>query len=324
MTFGDRTKTGAYIPLRQGCELLEDGRVRFNYRPPEGTKSVVVKGIGGSMPGTYELTPDTDGYWSVTVDDIRDGFHYHKYFVDGVEAPNALAPYGYGCFQPINFFEMPGGADPEFYLLKDVPHGTVRMDLYKSALTGRWRNCFIYTPPGYETQTDRRYPVLYLQHGGGENEVGWVWQGKINYIADNLLAEGKMEPMIIVMNNGYAFREDGTSNESMGSIDEVIVGDCIPFIDAKYRTVANRHGRAMARPLHGRYAVEHDRDEKSGRFLRASASFPAGLTIKAMATTLRTCLKTWKSIAHALTSCLSRRARMSSPCATRFVRRLAN
>ncbi len=246
LTFGDRSKTGAYIPLRPGCELLGEGRVRFNYRPAEGTKSVVVKGIGGSMPGTYELAPDEDGYWSVTVDDIRDGFHYHKYFVDGVEAPNALAPYGYGCFQPINFFEMPGGADPEFYLLKDVPHGTVRMDLYKSALTGRWRNCFIYTPPGYETDTDRRYPVLYLQHGGGENEVGWVWQGKINYIADNLLAEGKMEPMIIVMNNGYAFKDDGTSNESMGSIDEVIVGDCIPFIDAKYRTVADRHGRAMA------------------------------------------------------------------------------
>ena len=245
LTFGDRSKTGAYIPLRQGVELLGDGKLRFNYRPPEGTKQVVIRGFGGSMPNIYELQPDTDGYWSLEVDDIRDGFHYFRCYVDGVQAPNYLAPYSYGCSQVLNFFEMPGGADPEFYLLKDVPHGTVRMDLYQSALTGRYRNCFIYTPPGYETDLDRKYPVFYLQHGGGENVVNWVWHGKINYICDNLIAEGKMEPMIIVMNNGYAFlkNEDG---EYENRIDDVIVQDCVPFIDGKYRTIADRHGRAMA------------------------------------------------------------------------------
>ena len=243
---GDRSGPGAYKPLRQGVELLGDGKIRFNFRPPEGTKSVTVKGWNGSMPNTYELKPDEDGYWSVIVDDIRYGFHYHDYYVDGVRVTNPLAPYGYGSFRPVNFFEMPGGEDPDFYLLKDVPHGTVRMDIYKSSVTGRWRNCFVYTPPGYEEKLDKRYPVLYLQHGGGENETGWVWQGKINYIMDNLLAEGKCEEMIIVMNNGYAFKDDGTSHPSLGSLDEVIVNDCIPFIDAKYRTIPDREHRAMA------------------------------------------------------------------------------
>jgi enterochelin esterase-like enzyme len=243
---GDTAEPGAYKPLRQGAELLGNGKVRFSYLAPEGTKKVVVKGIGGSMPGQYELRPDGEGYWSAVVDDIRYGFHYHEYYVDGVYATNPLTPYGYGCFKTINFFEMPGGEDPEFYLFKDVPHGTVRMDLYESTVTGRTRNCFVYTPPGYESAPDKKYPVLYLQHGGGENETGWVWQGKINYIMDNLLAEGKCEDMIIVMNNGYAFKDDGTSHPSLGSIDEVIVKDCIPFIDGKYRTKADRKHRAMA------------------------------------------------------------------------------
>ena len=243
---GDRSGPGAYKPLRQGVELLGDGKVRFNYRPPEGTKSVVVKGWGGSMPNTYELKPDTDGYWSVVVDDIPPGFHYHEYFVDGVKATNPLTPYGYGGFIAVNFFELPGEEDSDFYLLKNVPHGTVRMDLYKSSVTGRWRNCYVYTPPGYEKELDKRYPVLYLQHGGGESETAWVWHGKINYIMDNLLAEGKCQEMIIVMNNGYAFKPDGTSHPSMGSLDEVIVKDCIPFIDSKYRTIAHREFRAMA------------------------------------------------------------------------------
>lgn len=243
---GDRSGPGAYKPHRQGAELLGDGKVRFNFQPPEGTKSVVVKGWGGSMPNSYELKPDTDEYWSVIVDDIGPGFHYHEYYVDGIKTTNSLTPYGYGGFQTINFFEMPGGEDPEFYMLKDVAHGTVRMDLYKSSVTGRWRNCYVYTPPSYEKELEKRYPVLYLQHGGGESEVGWIWQGKVNYIMDNLLAEEKCKEMIIVMNNGYAFKSDGTSHPSAGSTDEVIVKDCIPFIDRKYRTMTNREFRAMA------------------------------------------------------------------------------
>ena len=155
-------------------------------------------------------------------------------------------PYGYGGFTPANFFEVPGGIDPELYLLKDVPHGSVRMCLYPCTMTGKTRAVWVYTPPKYDEEPEKRYPVLYLQHGGGENEIGWVWQGKINYIADNLLSEGKIEEMIIVMNDGYAFHPDGSGNHAMGDLDEVLVQDCIPFIDQKFRTVPDRHHRAMA------------------------------------------------------------------------------
>ncbi len=239
-------KVGSYKNLRQGAELLGGGRIRFNFLAPANAETITVKGWGGSMPNTYTLEPDEDGYWSCVADDIRDGFHYCEFYVNGVRAHNVLMPYGYGGSRPVNFFEVPGGIDPELYLLKDVPHGTVRMCLYPCAMTGKTRICWVYTPPKYDLEPEKRYPVLYIQHGGGENEIGWVWQGKLNYISDNLLAEGAIEEMIIVMNDGYAFPEDGSGNAAMGAIDEVIVNDCIPFIDGKFRTVADRRHRAMA------------------------------------------------------------------------------
>lgn len=246
LIWGDRSRTGAYRALRPGAELLGDGRIRLNFLAPEGAEAITVKGWGGSMPNAYSLQPDEDGYWSCTVDDIRDGFHYCDFYVNGVKTPNVLMPYGYGGFTPVNFFEVPGGIDPELYLLKDVPHGTVRLALYPCRMTGKTRACWVYTPPKYDEEPNKRYPVLYLQHGGGENEVGWVWQGKINNIADNLLAAGCIRDMIIVMNDGYAFRPDGSGNPAMGDIDEVLVQDCIPFIDRKFRTIPSRHSRALA------------------------------------------------------------------------------
>jgi len=238
---------GLWTVAKPGIEFPEDGKVTFNYFAPNA-KKVEVAGIGGSMPGRYALENVGDGYWSVTVDDIRDGFHYHDYYVDGVRASNPAVPMGFGCSNYYNFFDMPGGEDPDFYLLKAVPHGTVRVNYFKSAqLGGKHRCCWVYTPPGYEKSSDKRYPVLYLQHGGGENETGWIWQGKVNYIMDNLLAEGGCEEMIIVMNTGSG----GSVTMPDGSIKpvdagDVIVKDCIPFIDANYRTKAAPEFRAMA------------------------------------------------------------------------------
>ena len=246
LIWGDRSVTGAYRPLRKGAEILPDGKVKLNFLAPENARTITVKGWGGSMPNTYELKPDADGYWSCVADDLRDGFHYCDFYVNGVKTPNILMPYGFGSFTPANFFEVPGGVDPELYLLKDVPHGTVRMCLYPCKMTGKTRACWVYTPPKYDLEPEKRYPVLYLQHGGGENEVGWVWQGKLNYIADNLLAQGTVREMIVVMNDGYAFRPDGSGNGAMGDLDDVLVGDCIPFIDRKFRTIPDRHHRAMA------------------------------------------------------------------------------
>lgn len=238
---------GKYAVIPSGVRVHENGDVTFSFFAPDA-KSVQVAGLGGGFPSDKnDMKKGEDGWWHVTVSGIDSGFHYHDYFVDGTRTLNPYAPYGYGCDRVINFFELPDKYS-NFYLLHDVPHGTVRMDYYKSQLTGRVRTCWVYTPPGYETSGDKRYPVLYLQHGGGESETGWIWQGKINFIADNLLADGACRELIVVMDCGYASAKDGSGDKNplMGSIEDVLVKDCIPHIDAKYRTVADRHGRAMA------------------------------------------------------------------------------
>ena len=226
-----------------GVRTLDDGSVEITFYAPDA-HSVKIVGLGGSMPNSYDMERDVDGYWRVVIDDIAPGFHYHEYLVDGVKTFNPAIPFGYGCSAVLNYIEVP---DPneDFYLLKDVPHGTLHMELMKSKLCGRYRNAWIYTPPGYET-SGRRYPVLYIQHGGGENEMGWIWQGKINYIADNLLAAGEMKEMIIVCCAGYAPKQ--LENGKFINLDytDVMIREIVPFIDSKYRTIAGREQRAIA------------------------------------------------------------------------------
>lgn len=246
---------GKYVHKHAGVQISANGDAVFYYHAPNA-KSVQVAGIGGTMGNQhYDMKPCGEGDWTVTISGIGPGFHYHEYYVDGNRVCNDLAPYGYGCFRSINFFEMPD-IHSDFYLLQNVPHGTIRMDYFDSTVTNRTRNCFVYTPPGYETNLGKRYPVLYLQHGGGESETGWIWQGKINYIMDNLIATGQCEEMIIVMNSGYSWNPDGTGHPSRGVLDQVLVTDCIPFIDKKYRTVQDRRKRAMAGLSMGGFQTE--------------------------------------------------------------------
>jgi len=237
---------GKYAPIPQGCKVMENGDVEFSFFAPDA-KLVQVAGIGGGFPKEkHDMEKGEGGWWHTTVTGLDSGFHYHDYFVDGTRTLNPYAPYGYGCGRVINFFELPDKYSG-FYLLHDVPHGTVRMEYYKSKITGQMRCCWVYTPPSYEKNPDRRYPVLYLQHGAGESETGWLWQGKINLIADNILANGAGGETIIVMNYGYAFPKEMTDPATArSSISDVIVLECVPFIDRKYRTVADRHSRAMA------------------------------------------------------------------------------
>ena len=229
-----------------GIRTRADGSVEVTFYAPDA-HSVALKGLGGSLPGLYPLAPlpEMKGYWGAVLTNVTPGFHYHDFVVDGVTVLHPQVPIGYGCSRAINFFEVP---DPDFdaYLLKDVPHGTIHMELYKSSVTGRWRNCWVYTPPCYDPAGTARYPVLYLQHGGGENETGWIWQGKIQYILDNLLAENKCVPMLVVLNCGYNFMPEGDGEFQLERPGEIFCRDCVPLIDRKYRTVANRDGRAAA------------------------------------------------------------------------------
>ncbi|MDD4368238.1 MAG: alpha/beta hydrolase-fold protein [Oscillospiraceae bacterium] len=233
-----------YESVPQAIEVTGPGTARFVFYAP-GAQSVAVAGIGGTMgKQQHPLLPVAEGYWEIQVSGIGSGFHYLEWYVDGKAVLNPRAAVGYGCFKAMNYLDMPG-TDTDFYRLNQVPHGTVSMNYYESKVTGRTRNCFVYTPPGYES-TDKRYPVLYLQHGGGESEMAWVWQGHINLIMDNLLAELAAEELIIVMNNGYAFLPDHSEHPSCGALSDVLVQDCIPFIDQHYRTLTDRWHRAMA------------------------------------------------------------------------------
>ncbi|MBE6935733.1 MAG: hypothetical protein E7458_04435 [Ruminococcaceae bacterium] len=240
---------GEVTIVPHGAISLPDGGMRFSMKAPDA-KRVQVCGMGGSFPkGEYDMQPTHDGWWSVDVgpENIKPGFHYHYYKVDGVRTYNPRTPLGYGCSAYYNFCET---ADPDFdfYHIKDVPHGTVRRELYKSALSGdRYRVAWVYTPPCYDENPEERYPVLYLHHGGGENEVGWFWQGKANFILDNLIAEGKCRPFIIVCNctDAFAPTDDPDVFRNLEYCD-VLAKDCVPFIDSKYRTIADRDARAVA------------------------------------------------------------------------------
>ena len=233
-----------YEDQKPGVRVLDWGKAEFNF-PAAEAETVTVKGWGGSMPGEYALRKQADGSWQAVAEDILPGFHYCDFFVDGVRTVNPLAPVGYGSFRVCNFFEMPA-PDSAFWLLQDVPHGDVRMELYPSSVNGRTKAVFVYTPPGYDEHPEKRYPVLYIQHGVGENETGWVWQGKLNYIADNLIASGACEETVIVMNSGYAFTEGEINMFLPGDFEKELCEDCIPFIDRKFRTLADKDHRAIA------------------------------------------------------------------------------
>lgn len=234
---------GRYRNIPKGFRLFDTNSVEVNLYAPGAEK--VEADIFDCGKIALQPSETEPGYWTGILENVEGGFHYVSFTVDGLKVVNPDAPIGYGCFQAINYIEVP---EEEFTypLLRNIPHGHVRMDYYTSGQTQREKVCYVYTPPGYDKQEEKTYPVLYLQHGGGENEIGWFRQGKIENIADALISQGLMQEMIIVMNTGYAFREDGTSHVSLGSFQEELVQDCIPHIDKTYRTKADRQYRAMA------------------------------------------------------------------------------
>lgn len=236
-----------------GVTVTEDGDVQFCFYAPQA-KKVQVAGLGNTLMGDelHDLVRDEEGYWKATVKNIPEGFHYHDYYIDGNRVLNPMADVGYGCHRVINFFEK-AGEDSEFYQQQKCPHGTLHMELFDSGVTHQTRNCWVYTPPEYEKHMDREYPVLYLQHGGGENETGWIWQGKVNYILDNLLARKQCKEMIVVMNCIYC-NDDTRQQEFLpGDFDSMLVKDCIPFIEGKYRVKPGDENRAMAGLSMGSY-----------------------------------------------------------------------
>lgn len=234
------TLSGTLVP--PGVLLLEGGRMRLNFAAGDGVSSVSAT-VHGER---YELSRGEDGIWSAEVDGGDGGFCPVAFQVDGAEVLNPMAPVGFGASRPINYADIPQPGN-DFFLWKDVPHGSVVQEYYDSKATGCRKSCLVYTPPGYMKEARGEYPVLYLQHGHGENEQCWVHQGRANFILDNLLAEGKLVPCIVVMNNGMVQKEEnGLRVLDSGKIEDLLLEDCIPFIEARYRVKTDKWSRAMA------------------------------------------------------------------------------
>jgi enterochelin esterase-like enzyme len=249
-----------------------DSRVTFRFNAPNAQKVQV-----SIVNVPFDMVKGNDGVWTYTSEPQDKGYHNYWMIVDGVividPATNAFIGYGHMC----NGFETPD-PDGSFYQLKDVPHGNVLVENYYSKVAKSWRHIFIYTPPEYEKNTSTRYPVLYLQHGGGEDERVWIEMGRTNLILDNLIAEGKVKPFIVVMETSAvgpampmpprtgalgtgapaagtpvagapAAGAPGAAPRPRFSFDtyaDVMLNDMIPWVDNNFRTLADQAHRAMS------------------------------------------------------------------------------
>ena len=237
------TQTGKQYP-----QVNSQGRVRTSLSAPQAQR--VQLDIAGVK---YDLKKNEAGVWTGESDPQVEGFHYYQLNIDGASVPDPGSLYFYGTSRWGSGIEIPA-PDQDFYALKDVPHGEIRQKLYFSKITNAWRRCYVYTPAEYDQNPTKRYPVLYLQHGSGEDETGWPTQGKANLILDNLVSAKKAVPMIIVMDNGYANKApqvaaQGTAALARGmasAFEDVLIKEVIPMIDATYRTLSDRNNRAMA------------------------------------------------------------------------------
>jgi len=232
-------------PGKEYPQVNSEGRVRVQISAPEANK--VQLDIGAVK---YDLIKDASGIWTGESAPQDEGFHYYQLNIDGASVPDPGTKYFYGAGRWGSAIEIPA-RDQDIYALKDVPHGLVSENLYFSKITNSWRRCFVYTPPDYEKDAKSRYPVLYIQHGSYEDETGWPTQGKANLILDNLIAAQKAVPMIIVMDNGYAYKPQANTNSDpkarpVSSFEEVMINEIIPMIDSKFRTIADSKHRAIA------------------------------------------------------------------------------
>ncbi len=226
-------------------QVNSEGRVRARISAPQAQSvQLEVNGV------RYPMTKDANGVWTGDSAPLDQGNHYYGLVIDGAQVPDPNSTFIYGSGAWRNDIEIPA-FDEEFYTLKNVPHGQLREVQYFSKTSGSIRHSFVYTPPGYETNPRKNYPVLYLQHGYNEAESGWGAQGHAGLIMDNLIAEGKATPFIIVMENGgisggaSGMRGAG-GGFNFSTFEHALIDDVIPYVDANFRTLADQSHRAMA------------------------------------------------------------------------------
>ena len=236
-----------------GCDfprLDKENRAYFRIHSPH------VKRLQVDICGKkYDMSKDENGWWTAKTEPLVVGFHYYFLLVDGFSVIDPMTTTFFGCSRMAGGIEVPEGEEGNYYCTQHVPHGQVRTCTYYSETQQRFRRCVVYTPAEYETKPKKRYPVLYLQHGMGEDETGWSTQGLMYNIMDNQIAEGKCVPMIVVMESGdvevgFRPRPGKDVNEERNlygaSFAKLMINDLIPMIDKTFRTYTDREHRAMA------------------------------------------------------------------------------
>jgi enterochelin esterase-like enzyme len=192
----------------------------------------------------YDMVKNSEGVWEVTTDSLSEGFHYYSIIIDGVAVCDPSSETFYGMGRMASGIEVPFKGD-DYYALKNVPHGDIRIKNYFSKVTNSWRNFYLYTPPGYDQNTNTKYPVLYILHGGGEDQRGWASQGKTDLIIDNLIAEKKAVPMMVVMVDGN-LPSGGFGQEALRMFEKELKEAVIPFVEQNYRVKSDAQSRALA------------------------------------------------------------------------------
>lgn len=253
-------------PGKEYPMVNSQGYARFRIEAPEATSVRVGLGQGGTV-----LSKGDDGaWWGTTANPLDEGFHYYHIYIDGGTFNDPGTENFYGSTRQESGIEIPAH-DKAFYEERNIPHGNVQQVLFWSNSTNKLKKAFVYTPPTYGTD-GKKYPVLYLQHGWGENEYAWWNQGHANLIMDNLIAEGKIEPFIIVMTYGMTnegFRPGQRQAAAPGNrpngqqpaqnaqrparsmrlnngFEAVLCDELIPYIDSHFNTIADKEHRAMA------------------------------------------------------------------------------
>jgi len=222
-------------------QITTDSRVMFNIKAPEAKKVQI------DLGKKYDLIKDTAGFWKVTTDSISEGFHYYSLLIDGVAVADPASETFYGMGRMASGIEIPfsGGA---YYALRNVPHGDIRIKKYFSRVTNSWRQFYIYTPPAYDSAVNASYPVLYILHGGGEDERGWATQGKTDLILDNLIAAQKAKPMLVVMMDGNMSGGGiaGFGERSLQLFERELKEAVMPVVEKNYRIAKGSANTALA------------------------------------------------------------------------------
>lgn len=237
------TPATSNLPGKEYPKINPDLSVVFRVEAPDA------ESVSVNVGKPYQMTKGEDGVWEVTTDPLVPGFHYYMLNIDGKRVPDPNTKQFFGSGYWSSGIEVPE-AGVDYYLEKKVPHGEIRIEKYDSQLTGAERTSYVYLPPQYASEPERRFPVLYLMHGAGEDETGWSTQGMLGNIMDNLIAAKECVPMIVVMERGTAVLADADPAArpnlfNFDAFEKVMVEESVPTFDARFRTLTDRDNRAI-------------------------------------------------------------------------------